>query len=237
MNNTHTPLISCICITGHRPLLLQRAIACFDSQDYPLKELVISYPDDDFVSRDLLKQIEEISNIKMVKIERSELEKLGTARNNAIALANGEFICIWDDDDWFDHTRISSQFTVLKNGPFKASVLLNVLLYDALSDKTYYSDFREFGGTLLCEKEILLETSYPDLGKGEDNSIIQYLTYRNVLFRIIEMPHLYIYVYHGNNTLGERYFNLYFTLNRVMDEGLNSQVRNIINLDQYDIIQ
>jgi glycosyltransferase involved in cell wall biosynthesis len=234
--NQHTPLISCICITDNRPLLLQRAIACFDSQDYPKKELVISYPENDTATKNILRKVEEISNLKIVKIERLEQERLGTARNHAIALANGEYICIWDDDDWYDSTRIFHQYKVLKNGPFKASILLNVLLYNTASNTTYHSDYQELAGTLLCEKQTMLQTSYLDLKKCEDASIIQYLTSKNVLFRVIDMPQLYIYICHGNNALGERYFSLYFTLLRSMDESINSQVREVINPDQYTLI-
>lgn len=234
--NQHTPLISCICITAYRPLLLQRAIACFDSQDYPMKELVISYSENDIVTKNILSRIQEISNIKMVKIERSEQEKLGVARNHAIALANGKYICIWDDDDWYDSTRISHQYMVLKNGPFKASILLNVLLYNTLSNKTYYSNYQELAGTLLCEKQTLLQTSYLNQEKGEDISIIQYLTSRNVLFRVIDMPHLYVYIYHGSNILGERHFNLYIMLLSIVAESINSQVQEVIDLDQYSLI-
>lgn len=235
--NQHTPLISCICITDNRPLLLQRAIACFDSQDYPKKELVISYPENDTATKNILSKLEEISNLKIVKIERPEQEKLGTARNHAIALANGEYICIWDDDDWYDSTRISYQYQVLENGPFKASILLNVFLYNAASNTTYHSNYQELAGTLLCEKQIILQTSYLDLKKREDVSIIQYLTSKNVLFRIVKMPHLYIYICHGKNALGERYFSLYFTLLRSMNESINSQVREVTNPAQYTLIQ
>lgn len=235
--NLHIPLISCICITDNRPLLLQRAIFCFDSQDYPTKELVISYPQSDVATRNILNSIEEILNIKMVKIERPEQEKLGTSRNHAIASANGEYICVWDDDDWYDSKRVSQQYEVLKSGTFKASILLNVLLYNAPDNKTYHFNYQELAGTLLCEKQTLLQTSYPDLEKREDNFIIQYLTSKNVLFRIAEMPQLYIYIYHGDNVSGTRYFNLHFMLLNLVDENINAQVQDVVNPKQYRIVQ
>lgn len=233
--STLTPLISCICITANRPVLLQRSIACFNAQDYPMKELVISYPKNDADTKTLLKRIEKIFNIKMVKIERPEEEKLGIARNNALALANGEFICIWDDDDWFDATRISLQYRVLQNTPFKASILLDVLLYDTIRDKTYLCNDQELIGTLLCEKTMLLQISYLNLENREDIQISQYLTFKNVLFRITEMPHLYIYTYHGNNALGDRYYNLYFMFASLMEERVNTQIRYVTAPDQYAI--
>lgn len=233
----HIPLISCICITANRPLLLQRALACFNSQDYPKKEMVISYPENDITTKNILNKIEELSNLKIVRIERPEQEKLGAARNHAIAMANGTYVCIWDDDDWYDSTRISHQYAVLKNGPFKASILLNVLLYNALSSKTYYSNYQQLAGTLLCEKQTLLQTRYLNQEKREDIYIIQYLTSKNVLFRIIDMPHLYVHIYHGSNTMGERHFHLSSMLLGVMEENTNSQIREVTDPNQYTLIQ
>lgn len=62
------PLISCICITSNRSTLLQRALACFERQDYPMKELVISYPENDFLTKRVVEQIEELSTIKMAHL-------------------------------------------------------------------------------------------------------------------------------------------------------------------------
>jgi len=214
---------------------MQRAIACFDRQDYPKKELVISYPDDDLLTKSVLDQIQNLSDIKMLRIERPAHEKLGIARNNAISAANGEFICIWDDDDWYHSTRLSLQYSLIENGPFKASILMNVLMYDAVDKETYYSGYRDWEGTILCEKKTMLQTSYLELERGEDTSVIYYLSSRNVLFRIIEMAHLYIYIYHGNNTWGEGHFSSYFLQSKLMDEDINQQVKDVIDLDYYTI--
>ncbi|NQX37633.1 Glycosyl transferase family 2 [Pedobacter steynii] len=229
------PLISCICITSNRPLLMQRAIACFDSQDYPMKELVISYPENDLLTKGVLDQIQDLSNIKMVRIERSENEKLGVARNYAISAANGEFVCVWDDDDWHHPNRLSQQYSVIENGPFKASILMNILMYDSVDKETYYSGYRDWEGTLLCEKETMLKTRYLELERGEDTSVVYFLSSRNVLFRIIEMAHLYVYIYHGSNTWGEGHFNSYFLQSKLLEEDINQQIQEMTNLNYYTI--
>lgn len=214
---------------------MQRAIICFDTQDYPMKELVISYPDNDLSTRKILDQIEEKFGLKMLRIERPKDEKLGVARNQAILAANGEFICVWDDDDWYHNNRISYQYDMIENGPFKSSILMNVLMYDSVNRETYYSGSREWEGSLLCSKEIILQKGYLELERGEDTSIIHYLSSRNVLFRIIEMAHLYIYIYHGNNTWGEGHFNSYFLQSSLLDENINQQVQNTVDLHYFTI--
>lgn len=232
---TQDPLISCICVTKNRPLLLQRAIACFDMQDYPNKELVISYPVNDLVTKSIIDQIEELSEIRMVRLERDETEKLGTSRNNAVLAANGEFVCFWDDDDWYSGDRISQQLMVLKDGPFKASILMHVLMHDSEIKESYYSLYHYFEGTLLCEKEILLQIPCSDLDRKEFGPIVPFLLSRNVLFHIIERPELYVHIYHGNNALGETHFNYFLLKSSLIHKEVNEQVLNMTNLDHYHL--
>lgn len=227
------PLISAICITKNRPLLLQRAVACFEKQDYQNKEIVISYPEDDQITRSIINQIEKLSDIKMVRIERPTTEKLGMARNYAIDASNGSHVCIWDDDDWSHPNRISKQYELIKDSPFKASVLMNVLMFDSKHKETYYSGYRDWEPTLFCEKETLLKVGYLDLERGEDAAVIHYLSSRNVLYRIIEMAHLYVYIYHGNNTWGEGHFYSYFIQSNLLPEETNKQLQKWINLNYY----
>lgn len=232
---TQDPLISCICITKNRPLLLQRAIACFDMQDYPNKELVISYVVNDLATKSIIDQIEQLSEIKIIRLERTEQEKLGTSRNNAVLAANGAFVCFWDDDDWYSNDRISQQFSVLNDGPFKASILMNVLIHDDEIKETYYSLYRYFQGTLLCEKETLLQTSCSDTDKREMDPVIPYLLSKNVLFHIIEKPSLYIFIYHGNNALGDANFNYDLLQSILLDQELNQKVIEVTNLKNYHL--
>lgn len=230
-----TPLISSICVTSNRPLLLQRALACFERQGYPNKEIVISYPVSDLLTRDIVNQIESISDIRIVKIERPGEENLGTARNHAVEAANGEYVCIWDDDDWYNHDRLERQYNAIKNTVFKACVLMNVLLYDYESKEGFHSSYRHWEGTLLCERETLLKGLYLDKEKGEDTALIYFLSSNNVLFHIMDAAHLYIYIYHGNNTWGESHFNSYFLQGQLLDKKVSEKIEGLTNLEYYHL--
>ncbi|NQX37631.1 Glycosyl transferase family 2 [Pedobacter steynii] len=231
--NKQNPLISCICITRERPLFLQRTIACFMRQEYQNRELVISYPDNDLPTKNLLDHMEKIFANKFLRIERPVFETLGMARNKAIELAKGEFICIWDDDDFHNSHRLSHQYNVIKDGPFKASILANVLIYDAEGKETYYSCQRGWEGSLLCEKEILLKKKYLDSNKNEWNALLFFLSSGNVLYYITEMPHLYVYVYHSDNTMASSLFEHFLLQSIPIEENDNKSIQKSISLDQY----
>lgn len=229
------PLISCICVTSNRPLLLQRAIACFERQTYSNRELVLSYPKSDVLTRKVAEQIAEISDIKMVILERPDEENLGIARNHAIEASNGSYVCIWDDDDWYHNDRIQHQYDAIKGSVFKACIFLNILLYDFESKETFFSLYRMWEGTLLCEKETLKKQLYLDKARGEDTAVVFSLYANNVLYNIMESPFMYVYIYHGNNTWGESHFNSYFIESQPLDEKVNKQIENLTSLHYYHL--
>ena len=197
------PLISCICITNNRTELLLRAIVCFDAQSYPNRELVISYPKSDGNTKALINQILSISELRILPVERDEHLSIGTAKNQAIAQSKGEYICLWDDDDWYQIKRLAHQFNNMKTlfSFREACVLTQILSYDSIKQEAYHIYNYNFAGTLLCKKEILSEHPFLDTSIGEDAAIIQYLKSNHYLHYINDSSFLYIFVYHGKNEM------------------------------------
>lgn len=220
------PLISCICITDHRIVMLKRAIACFISQDYPNKELVVSYPKKDRLTKHLISRILKGKNLRFVQVERDNMEILGDTRNTAIFHANGEYICNWDDDDWYHSSRLSYQFNAMKeaNSSFQASILNQVILYDGTKNKAYLSFPYVWENTLLCQRNIFIHNKYKSKHKGEDSNIIDYLNLENLLFHVQDVPYLYIYTYHMGNTWGYSHFKSFFSRSSVLDDELTKKI-------------
>lgn len=231
MNYKH-PLISCICITGNRPLILQRAIICFAKQDYPNTELIISYPEEDLLSNTIIDQITSVSTIKIIRITRSKNEKLCLTKNIAIENCTGEYICFWNDEHWHHVNRLSDQYIIIKDSPFKACVLMHILLYDFNTQRTYHSAYQNWQETLLCEKKILLKATYSDIERGDDHPIIHFLSYHNVLYHFSEAPHLYIYINYESKANDQKLFNSYCRSAEIMDD-INETVQEVIRLDYY----
>lgn len=212
--------ISCLCITYRRINYIQRAILCFNEQTHPSKELIIVYQDDDELTKQflekninygafkligdtLIEDREPKENIKFIEV--SKKLSLGSKRNLSIDLANGEFVCIWDDDDYFPPNRLSDQLTFLNFSGKSANTLTSLVLYYEKSDTFYFSSERNTGweGSLLCKTSAI--GKYHNLNKKEDTPVVEDLLNRNEL-SVMQAPELYVYFLHNKNTSGEQHF-------------------------------
>lgn len=96
MTSTTFPLVSCLCLTYRRPrrdqYLLEESIESFLRQTYPNKELI--------VLNDCPGQILSC-DAPGVRIYNTpnRCNSVGEKRNLAVALARGEVLAPWDDDD------------------------------------------------------------------------------------------------------------------------------------------
>ena len=115
--------------------MLFKSVFAFAHQTYPNKELVVSYPSNDEYTQRLLFYFIENKSINIIPLERTENCSVGTARNQAVEVAKGDYICIWDDDDIHEEKRLSTQFNALEpDGKiFEASVIVQILLYQVFN--------------------------------------------------------------------------------------------------------
>jgi glycosyltransferase involved in cell wall biosynthesis len=191
------PRVSAICITDDRTHFLTRAIACFIDQDYPNKELIVAFPEDDDATATFLQQI---NHPDILSLPIHNKLSLGAKRNHAIRSSHGFYFCCWDDDDWYHPSRISEQVGALVKGGKHASALGYVILYDATKHAAYLSFNRPWEQTILCERRLHIEgIQYGDLNRGEDSLLIHALLARNTV-EILTNPLLYVYNFHGGNT-------------------------------------
>ncbi len=216
-----TPLISCLCITYKRPSFLKRSIQCFENQTYSNKELIIVHQDNDeithlfaeqnpsysrvsYESGTLIKKHHGASSITFIQVS-VELS-LGEKRNLSVEFAHGDFVCIWDDDDFHAKHRLAYQIEFLLFSKKASNVLANLTLYDERSGKYYTGPHRSNGweGSLLCRKDQI--SKYHHLNKQEDTPVVVDLYSRNEL-SVMEQPELYVYHLHSQSTSGFGHFD------------------------------
>ncbi|MNV70454.1 hypothetical protein D3C71_1634220 [compost metagenome] len=128
----------------------------------------------------------------------------------AIEEADGDFICQWDDDDWYHVNRLQYQFTALTAAGKSGSILTHWLIFNATNNKLYISHARNWEGSLLCSKHLFSLKQYDNSSRGEDTAVVEFLCEEGYIVNINEITGLYIYVYHGGNTWDLNHFNEIF---------------------------
>lgn len=212
------PLISCLCVTWGRPSLLRRSIEIFNNQTYMNRQLVVICRDSDTITLNLLHEINQ-NNIKIVSVENAHQMKLGELRNLSIDNSDGEYVCQWDDDDWYHPHRVQDQYTAIKESNKSGSILSYILMFDAKEKYAYLSPRRAWENSFMCERKLIIDKAikFPDLDKAEDTPFINELIDLNVLVPLVK-PELYIYNNTGSNTCDPSHFEkLYGWAQRLSD--------------------
>ena len=230
MSAQKKPLVSCICVTHHNVEILKRSIQCFQDQTYINKEIIVAFESDREDIANYLGELKD-SSIRSLLFSKEMQLTLGEKRNLAIESANGFYLCVWDDDDWYNIKRIEIQIQSLKDIRYKSSVLSNIILYDGKTQEAYLSATRwAWEQTLFCEKSIFENSArrYENVNRGEDSPLLYNLK-QNDFLSTISHPDLYIYVYHGRNAFHRGHWEvnlLYWAKKLPADQ--SSAIQNIV---------
>jgi O-antigen biosynthesis protein len=102
------PLISCIMPVADRHEFLPGALACFASQDWPERELIVI----DNGRHGCRHLVRDAPRVQYWRVEPGKY-RIGALRNIACSRASGDIIAHWDSDDWYGPERLSRQIAVL----------------------------------------------------------------------------------------------------------------------------
>lgn len=189
-------LVTCLCVTHNRVDFLRSAVTCYLNQTYKSRELLVVYNSDDCATRAYLDALHETS-IYSTEVADSREITLGRMRNASLRAARGNYVAIWDDDDWHHPERISRQLEALEKTGKSACVVGQVILFDKESNEVFLSQPRGWEGTLLGRQSII--PLFADLNSKEDTPVLKEL-YDSHNLAVLKAPHLYVYVFHGANT-------------------------------------
>jgi glycosyltransferase involved in cell wall biosynthesis len=224
----NNPLISCICVTRNKPHLLMRAIDCFIHQTYPNKELIVLYEEDDPLTHAFFTGKEFGPSIRPIRISVSVKLKLGHLRNIAIDRAMGDYICQWDDDDWYHIYRLEHQYAALHNNYYKASIMTQWLVFDSTRGNAYISNRRLWEGSIMCCREAMKQVQYAEVERGEDTVVIDYLKSQDYIWEINDKANMYIYIYHSGNTWHESHWNKIFHHSQQLPPECSAEIGTIL---------
>ncbi len=172
------PLVSCIMPTYNRRAFVAQAISYFRRQEYPSKELIVVDDGSERV-RDLVATDPRIRYIGL-----RTRTSVGEKRNIAISESSGDIIAHWEDDDWYDETRLSYQIGPLLSGIADITALRMSFMYDLLSDFMWFVDDDLFKlmfvggihtGTIVYRKDLWgLGAAFPPVDLAEDVAFIRH---------------------------------------------------------------
>ncbi len=196
------PRITCIMPTvGARRQFLERAVDDFLGQDYPNKELVIVDEPGSCTPLRLLSSLVRVATL------HSEVPlTIGAKRNLACALADGEIICHWDDDDVYASDRLTHQVTPILAGEADITGLpLETVLTRAdgrlwLASPTLASEIFPLGvhgGTLMYRRALWNATAaFANVNSGEDGGFLRLLLSRGASLVAVPNAGRFVYVRH-----------------------------------------
>lgn len=165
------------------------------------------------------------ASVKFIAINSDKKISLGLKRNLGLKFCQGDYIAIWDDDDWYAPNRLEAQLAAIQDSPYAACSLARLRMYVEANQEVYTSFVRTSGweGSLLCKSESMVRYEYLD--KGEDTPVLQKLLYEGLL-KVIDRPELYIYQIHGSNTWSGTHFS---RLLHKSEKMLNGAALEVIN--------
>ena len=208
IDHKNMPLVSCLMVTKNRLAHVKRAVACYQAQTYPRRELIVVSEGDDGT----VEYINSLADpsIKLEFYDGAETKSLGTFRNWTVTLAKGEYCMQWDDDDFYHCTRIEVMLHQLLKWKVDAIFLGQWAM--AWPSRGYYviSRFKHAGweGSMLVRKSKM--PKYPALSRGEDTDFVESLkmSHGTGWLTITEPGYhiLYQYNVHQTNTWDTKHF-------------------------------
>lgn len=168
------PKISCVMATKDRRHFVQKSIQYFLDQTWPNKELLIIDDGSDGVC-DLVNACGSAD----VQYIRSGPSTIGAKRNVGCRKASGEFIAVWDDDEWQSPNRLALQYYDML--PYETKQLCGIYrpIFGVLETRKMYlwngrrpSKSWCSGSTIMFKRSLFDRVQYPSKSVGEDTQFI-----------------------------------------------------------------
>ena len=203
-------MISCLCITrGDRLAMLAEAVADFSRQTMPDRELVILHDGPTALDHAINEIAGQHTHCVVRVVQVPPGLKLGGLRNAAVAAAQGDWVCQWDDDDRYHPARLALQHDAAQQQGTDVCYLVDQLHWFQEEGRLCWDDWNfesypvnVIQGTILARRRVMPD--YPDLSRGEDtlhtHAIMRAAAQsgRSVA-RLRGAGWCYIYRHHGGN--------------------------------------
>jgi len=198
---------SCVTLTTKsRTWILPEAVKRFQEQTYAAcgRELVIVCPISHIDA--VLKVVPQAFNIRVVGIPPIETD--GARRNAATEACLGEWIAVWDDDDWLAPDRLSVVDRAIRDNPYLQMIgSTEMHIYEIRTDKAWKYVYGGetpwmIGASLVMRRDFALKNPYPThtgvpSQTGADTAMIVPALAGGAPYKIVNTG--YVYLIHGGN--------------------------------------
>ncbi len=208
-SQTALPFVSAVCVTGQSDERTRRwlpiAWRAFYEQTYPTdrREFVVVTHGSRWPAERALRgfslprELTKLAGESFYRLFTIQRQPLGQMRNMGLAVATGDYIMPWDDDDWSDRQRMMVQVIAAMHWPGTAVCLKRTLAYDWASNTAIS---REFHNTSIHPSVLHPRTEgrYRAVEQGEDTSFLQDHFPQHVVLQRAD-PRLMVRFAHGAN--------------------------------------
>jgi GR25 family glycosyltransferase involved in LPS biosynthesis len=208
----HSDRIGCIMLASQVPLC-KHGLESFFNQTYENKYLYIIIGSDDLITKEYINNylsglVGKLPSKNYEILYYSREVKLGTRRNLAIKgdanIFNCKYVANWDSDDIHGSNYLQTQIDFTKSNSLLATVLKNILIFDSIKGKYYFSyKSREsdelWCNTIFIEKDYFLKLGgYQDRDNDEGKLLFTELK-KSGKFKSNNNHDSFIYVQHEKN--------------------------------------
>ena len=202
-------LVSALTVTRAGALpRLAASIGDLAHQTHAERELVVVH-DADAAFGAAVTLLAERLGVAATVVREEPGKTLGELRNRSVALARGDVVVQWDDDDRHHPERIALQLAALEARDADVAFLTDqlhwfpqrgTLYWEDWSAEAYPLDFVQ--GTLMARRERM--PAYPAERRGEDTALCRAIVASGAtIARVRDAGWSYVYTYHGANAFGE----------------------------------
>ncbi len=208
------PLVSLVCPTMNRPQYLRHAVALFRRQTWRKCELVV-VDDSDTAHRINLSGEKDVRHVRL-----ADQLSLGEKHNIGNAMAQGDVIAFWDDDDWYGPRRVVRQLDPIVRGVadivgFRRNYVMTAgepLRWWRINDgvrvpRTWIGNgstgfkLPMHDGSAMFRRSLLTGGArFPHRTMNEKVDFLNQLVEKRATWTVIPNDDLFIYVRHGKNT-------------------------------------
>jgi glycosyltransferase involved in cell wall biosynthesis len=199
----YKPLISAIMLTKNRFNFFKQSVFNFITQTYEFKELIIINNGNWLYKKRVDEFLKSVNaNIKHIKIKH---KTIGEMRNVGIQNSEGDYIIVFDDDDFHHNSQMEYQIDICLKSNVDATLLRNFVA--TYKNERYLCSINHgLEGTMLFRNP--RDTiKYSGINQGEDTFFRKSLIENKYNIIVLDNPHeLYEYRFHGNNTVSAKHF-------------------------------